>query len=506
MTIGMILAGDRGSRMGPLATMQSKGMIPIAHRPHIVHQLEKLAKYSVTHTYIITGANNVVQIRNLVKQVDAKATVIQECLPPGPIGPVAAIKYGLDVSNLDPREDVIVMMSDSYLGEEIPVKANSWVGVSHAEPNRSWCYYKAGIYYDGIPKDTELAIVSIGIYRFARADLLLAACFRAVKTTQYDDPTTTEVGMAIMLNIYSAMDNTATIQHLLTWRDIGDVSSLATANKSLFVSRPHNDLCITQHGTIVKTMSPHSSQLRYMRDLMESDDIGRRRLFPQIFNVTDTSYEMDYVNGPTLAELFLYWPSVESAWVHIMRNVISTLDHSMWRVAKVEYDKTMDHWFRQKAIDRVTTYRGKNPTIGQMDLIDNAVDIMGFSTFVYGHGDLNWNNIVYDLGTGTFKLLDPRGDSIVPLIYEIAKLRYSYRGFAQITHNLPFISGLHPLHIKAICSPSLPILDSVFTDMFTVEELTAAEGLILISAAPLHDKYQAKWLYNLGWQRLKEIK
>jgi hypothetical protein len=113
---------------------------------------------------------------------------------------------------------------------------------------------------------------------------------------------------------------------------------------------------------------------------------------------------------------------------------------------------------------------------------------------------------VYDLGTGIFKLLDPRGDAIVPLIYEIAKLRYSYRGFAQITHNMPFISGLHQLHVKAICTPKMPLLDAVFTEIFSVDELTAAEGLILVAAAPLHDKHQAKWLYELGWQRLKEIK
>ncbi|MDQ3980596.1 MAG: sugar phosphate nucleotidyltransferase [Actinomycetota bacterium] len=61
--VGVVLAGGRGSRMGPLGDRYPKALLPVANRPLIAHHLQLLRDLGVAEVFVVTGyrASDVVQ-------------------------------------------------------------------------------------------------------------------------------------------------------------------------------------------------------------------------------------------------------------------------------------------------------------------------------------------------------------------------------------------------------------------------------------------------------------
>ena len=53
--LGVILAGGRGRRMGPLGERYPKALLPVANRPLIAHHLQLLRDLGVSEVYVVTG-------------------------------------------------------------------------------------------------------------------------------------------------------------------------------------------------------------------------------------------------------------------------------------------------------------------------------------------------------------------------------------------------------------------------------------------------------------------
>ena len=61
--VGVVLAGGRGRRMGPLGDQYPKALLPVANRPLIAHHLQLLHELGVREVFVVTGhrAPDVVQ-------------------------------------------------------------------------------------------------------------------------------------------------------------------------------------------------------------------------------------------------------------------------------------------------------------------------------------------------------------------------------------------------------------------------------------------------------------
>lgn len=477
-TDGIILAGGRGTRLGPLAAQISKALVSVGNRPQVVNQILQLRDAGCEHVYVVTSPDTNLQVSTAIIRAGLgkyATTVIQKLAN----GPVHALLQGLNATY---AQSVLVLFSDTAFTESLPWTGD-WVGVSYKyDTKRSWCYLmNNGSYIDGIPLMNHP--VTVGAYRFAdvkRARSVANAVMADVKLTG-------EIGMAPFLSGYRPESTYS----FTTWTDVGDIFSLAASRHERFVTRPHHKLRLDSNGLLTKT-GVTVEEFQFMQ-LLADREPSMQTLFPTVYDmsINDMSYVMDYIDMPTLAELWLYWPGLPETWQRIIFDLIERLQWSLWKETGEEH---AGKWMATKALSRLTTWTremGSSVAI-PIKLLADLADIVGQDITITGHGDLNFTNIMFSLNTGVFKLVDPRGGD-VPLIYEYAKLGYSH-DFACITHGLIDAAG-RPLPSR---ETERKAVNAALHTQYDSQRLYAAQALIALAAPPLHNPVEAEALYKLG--------
>jgi hypothetical protein len=218
---------------------------------------------------------------------------------------------------------------------------------------------------------------------------------------------------------------------------------------------------------------------------------------------------MEYVDLPTLAELWLDWPGRPDVWEALLRNVLAQLDANLWTGAPEDEPTANVLWFVDKTRDRLAMRGLPEWHAVAEPLLDEAEEFLRAvpGKLVRGHGDLNFSNILYSLNTGMIKLIDPRGDHLVPWLYELAKLRYSYHGgFAAITHGLASIGkDVGTVDLWPQRKAEIAALDEVLSEYVSLDLLTVCEGCLLVAGAPLHDGHEAELLFWRGVELLSSV-
>lgn len=519
MQQAIILAGGLGSRLGPVTAQRSKALVTIGQRPHLVHQLLLLRNANVLETVVVVSPDTKRQVVDCVQRAgfsdDVKFAVQTE-----PLGPANALLYGLETLDTFANVNgVFMLMSDSFVDE--PLDGNllaDWVGVAPAPIARSFCYEENDIYLDGHVEAGQL--VTVGVNYFAsRADALecarLVANYRRAREFG-------EIPMSEFFNAYTDLRGPVAQRELKTWLDVGDVNALANAHRSRFISRSHHTLELSPAGVITKHGAGEAfeRQADWLLERRGSTAPAVANLFPAIYDAytgprgSDDSeqfgwYSMEYVDLPTLAELWLYWPGRPDVWQALLRNVLTRLQENLW-IGPTEDEPTANVlWFVDKTRDRLAMRGLPEWHAVAEPLLDEAEEHLRHwpSALVRGHGDLNFSNILYSLNTGMIKLIDPRGDHLVPALYEFAKLRYSYHGgFTAITHGLASLGkDVGTVDLWPQRRDEVAALDDVLVEYCDLETLQVCEGCLLIAGAPLHDGVEAEILFWRGVQLLHEV-
>lgn len=309
--------------------------------------------------------------------------------------------------------------------------------------------------------------------------------------------------MAQMLNRVPAH----TVSAFTTWLDIGDVAALARARRTRFITRASHELVLDDAGLITKRGD--TEQFQRQLEWMANQTLRPPRqanLIPTVYRASGSTLTMEYVDLPTLAELWLYWPGRADTWRDIMASIVSRLYADLWET--VEEDEPdvhgMEHQlFITKARTRLAEYdRAKYDEVGP--LLAEAATLMTDRSLVRGHGDPNFNNILYSVNTGSFKLVDPRGDEAVPLSYELAKLRYSYHaGFSAITHGLASVDATGAARIWPSRGEEAAAMDEVIEQFMPLGKCAVGEACLLLAATPLHSKAEAEIMYARGRDMLR---
>lgn len=500
MSNGIILAGGKASRLGPLSTQISKALVSIGQRPHVFHQIELMRAANCVRIIVVANPATHIQVQTALERAghyDIK--VVPQNVSRGPVD---AILVGLHALGPERhKHDTYVLMSDTFIEEKLDRHSGTWIGEALTPVgSRSFCVRED----DGTYVDKQVRVadsVTIGAYHFADTIELLSEASTVMTRANLNDEH--EVGMGPLLSCFP----TARTIAFPTWLDIGDVHALAIARRTRFIARSEHTLSLDDAGIITKrgTGEQFAAQRNW---LIEQSAMGDRsaNLIPRYFgSVLDGGYAMEYVDLPTLSELWLYWPGRPDTWVRILQSVTDRLDHDLWWSIK-SYNEVASavrvaSWFAGKALERLTTLDHALAT-RHFDLLERASEVFTSASMVRAHGDLNFNNILYSINTGTCKLVDPRGTPFMPLIYEIAKLRYSYHaGFSAITHNLFYNDNV----LMPDRADEIKAMDEFLEGYFSLEQLQVAEGCLLLAGAPLHSPREREVMISRGVQLIKEI-
>lgn len=524
--LGVILAGGLAARLGPLGLTANESLVTVGQQPLLITQIQALMTAGVTHVVIFTRCEWMHQLREITRRALAglqtlKIDFAEDAAP----ATGTAIAVGRVLGSNPSRGPVIVLFAGSYLPvNSLKVKpGDDWVGVASAPTARNWCKWTGKHYTDGFA--AQGSEVAIGAFCFSQRELLgrLVAHNTDVR----------EGGMASLLNHYHAERKLMRVA-FPGWRDYSDLSVIAANNHDLMRTRPHNRITRAS-STMVEKQSEHPdfrAEVRFLRKL----DTRRARLFPRYEISGKNSYRLDYLDLPTLAQLYLYRPAQPGHWSQIMRTIIEVMRHEFWPTSLRVNRRRLAHGGEDMYIGK-TYQRLKDwadPLATEDKLAINGIQHVSGERLLrlltprlrrlaedpipaFLHGDLNFANILYSLTAQTFQLLDPRGawseyGPVGDLRYDLAKLRYSYSGMFNA-----ICDGLYTLNITGNQvifdigverSPEILACDEVLRESADPLELRLIESILLLSAPPLHgmpgDK-EPRALYLRGVELANEL-
>lgn len=518
---GIILAGGRGSRLGPITAQRSKALVTVGQRPILIHQLLLLRDAGVLDVVVVVSPDTANQVVEVVQRAGVVVPAVRFVTQDEPRGPVDALRVGLaSLTTAELRDGIFMLASDSFLDEPLllgdPSDRDDWVGVAPAPVERSFCFEDSGVYHDDRVDVGELVTIAVNYFTSARYVLDVASEL----VEQWDFSERPEIQMSAFFNVYKAMqtidDAELRHRHLNTWLDVGDVDALARAHRSRFISRSHHRLELDASGVIVKygEGEPFERQLNWLLERRDCMIAGQANLVPRVHDVSRSTkhvswYSMEYVDLPTLAELWLYWPGLPSVWQALLRNVLTQLRANLWVGTPQDEPTANVLWFVDKTRDRLAMRGLPEWHAVAEPLLDEAEELLRGVThteLVRGHGDLNFSNILYSLNSGMIKLIDPRGDHLVPWLYELTKLRFSYHGgYAAITHGLASLSPGNGVVVWPERSEEITALDDVIAEYVDLDVLTVCEGCCMLSSAPLHEGVESEMLFWRGIELLRQV-
>lgn len=516
MTTGLILAGGRATRLGPLAAQLNKSLVSIGNKPMLIRQVQQLQRLSCDRTVVVVSPGACDQVQGVVNRAGLRHVslrVQQEAL-----GPANAVEVG--TAGL--TDGVILLLADTLLDDaDIPAcDGGSVVATSLTTDQRAWCWRSGSAWQDDVA-DVPVAQVAVGAYSFRSAKALHdAACLL-----------TPDAGMASLLNEYAAATRGPhQLAPVTTWQDVGDVPSVARALRKHFIKRGFHELDLDERGVLTKTGTDAEAEGHALEEL------GRvaPHLFPRVHDHIVNGYEMEFIDLPTLAELWLYWPGNGVMWTHVIGELYDRLERDLWpridapHTRATTFGRACEEMYRTKLIERwgrrplevasatEIEVNGRVIPSGWPQLVRLCEAVLAEvpHSLARIHGDPNFTNVLWSLRTGTFKLLDPRptwgglvdGDRS----YDLGKIAYSC-DFSAVTHGLYDLrrADANEWSWTYEALPTGP-RDEILTALVDRSGLTHRQLQLLgchmaLSSAPLHPADEATALYLTAMMTLEKV-
>lgn len=526
MRYGVILGAGRATRLGPLAAQFAKPLITVGQIPMLVRQVLQLRAAGCEFVNVVVSPGAHEQVQNVIDRAGLPdCQLVDQRVPEGP---AQALGRGL-AHGEDPAE-VLVLTADTVLPtDELVHLEPDRAAVDIGTAERVWCCWDSDLcrWVDRPAEHTEY--VAVGAYLFSN-DMELGYC----ASQQHGHlGFGGEYQLSDLMNAYAELVAPVRPKPVRGWQDVGDVQALAEANRSTFMSRSFNGVRMTRPGVITKTSSAAGldDEIRFLESLQPE----ARPLFPAVYESHmlqrdgDSSwYSMEYVDSPSLAELWLYWPSNPVMWHHVSEELIAQLsvlwlsDSNMTtaslqsRCMNMYGTKLRDRygpWPKHLPSDEALRLNGRTVTSGAIavrHVAKLATDVMvPISREGVIHGDPAFHNVLWSLKTGSFKLLDPRGTwggagAHGDVNYDLTKI-------AASPYLTPIMHGLYTLDERP-GSADVRIWPERGADIDNLLQPIRQQDLSdevielmivyhLLSSAPLHDGAEARALYFTALHR-----
>lgn len=514
LTVCMLTAG-KGSRMGDIGKTLNKSLLPVDGKAIISHIIEKFpitTEFVIGLGYLGDQVRQYLNIAHPDRQFNFVEVDIFEGIGSGPGYSLLCCREYLQKSFFFVSCDTLW---DNNLDFSI---SENWFGVSHIDLEYSDRYCNLKVIDNCIVALSDKTTVFepeyqafVGLCHIKDYEIF----WEALKST-----TLIAGEHQISNGIKALIRESSVIPQTIIWNDVGDADKYKhmVSRYENFDFSKSNEVLYIVNGRVIKFfVDPKITERRVNKTKLNHS------VFPKIINHEGQFYSYNFLPGETLYK-------VNNK--NIFENLLNFLVKNLWHLKKIDAEKMhfiCKKFYHDKTLERLELYSKKYPgpdceTKINGRVIPSTKDLLakipwsrledGIPSFM--HGDLQFDNILYDLATDSFKLIDWRQDfggeiEFGDLYYDLAKL---YGGivlnYDYIKHNLLnyfendnviFFDFAQRFHSDTY----LKILSKFIEEQgYELDRVRLIVALIYLNMSPLHHYPFDKLLYSLGRQMLHE--
>jgi len=301
---------------------------------------------------------------------------------------------------------------------------------------------------------------------------------------------------------------------LIDWTDVGDKRKYEKAlgkYENFDFSKTDETLYIVNNKVIKFFVDGTISEKRVSKARLNPN------VFPDIKRHLHQFYSYDFQNGETL-----YKKNNDE----IFKSLLEWLSNNLWKSVNIgteEIKGSCEIFYKRKTLERLDKFKEKYPKFKEIKringvevpMVQELINKLPWSSIYKGipcfmHGDLQFDNIIYDEGSKTFLLLDWRQDfagniDYGDLYYDLAKL---YGGmilnYDLIKLNLfDYFESNQEISIdfaqRYKTGDYIKILEEfIHLKEYDLHKVRLIVGLIFLNMSPLHHAPFDKFLHSLG--------
>lgn len=477
--------------------------LPLGNRRLYEHQLQYLAKesdalfISLPKSFIVPPPDVEVLRREKVSvlSIDDDLSLRESVL------------QAMNLMEFDPADELIILHGDTLVEGALPaesfavgekVRAYEWSAVDITSNGSISGVSPTSAVNDG---ENSAQLVLCGYFHIANwqsfvVDLAMASRF--------------EEG----LHRYARQRNVLAAKPA-NWFDFGHAQSYYNSRSQLMTQRSFNSLRVVGRTVTKSSDKPnriHAESSWYL------EIPGDLRVFtPQYLGRAENSYSIEYLNLPSLADLFVFGDLQRSTWRRIFEACAEFLVIARPHSIPLDDFSTSD-LYRGKTLRRLEEFSAAwgisldapwvvNGTLlpSLRDFVDDLVGLikpLERSRLSVVHGDFCFGNILYDFKSDAVKVIDPRGEDSAGRLtiygdqrYEMAKMHHSAIGLYDVIMSgrlTATVLGPYELDFRRDSTDSQLAAAAEFSSLIESvspgesESIGAISALLFLSMLPLH--------------------
>ena len=422
-------------------------------------------------------------------------------------GPVCVNLADTFIKNYDIKlDDIIVSDTFDYSRRWSYIKVDDNLKIDKFINKKKVSYGKNNLY------------TIAGVYTFSEAEVF-------GEFNEFSD----ELEITDLLEFYVSKNNRLTFQLSNEWMDFGHIDNYYSSKKRLIQSREFNELTYEDFlGTITKksrNTEKLKKEIKWYKNLPKNLKVISPRIIKSSIG-NDTYIQSEYYSYPPLSEIWLFSEVNE----HVMQSMINKLfkilrlfqsyskkvsigdyesiyiDKTKQRLAAIKNNDIKSLLLAESIVINGEKYQSWN--FIKDKIFHKIKDLYNIDHNCLIHGDFCLSNILYDLQSGLFKLIDPRGsfgqNENGDIKYDIAKLRHSICGdYDYIMADLFVIEkkSKNELQFTIFDKNRKNIknyFDYILSKEFDLKQIKLIEGLLFLSMIPLHSDNAKRQLIMLA--------
>lgn len=323
------------------------------------------------------------------------------------------------------------------------------------------------------------------------------------------------------------------------WTDVGHLDTYHEAKKEFLNTRNFNELSVDTRKNVITKRSEDTEKLKPEIEWYDKIPSELAPYTPRIYSSsvdeTGSMLEMDYTGHPSLGELLLFGSHESHIWNTIYSNIFDMLeefesfskelaedevrenlekmylDKTLRRLGKIKDDEMFSDFFeKEEVVINGKKMKSAGYIFHNLEEILDESGVYSIKNFCVLHGDLNFSNILYDVRSGSIKLIDPRGefgkfDIYGDIRYDLAKMRHSVSGKYDFIINDMFEVEVNEREIKyEVFENDLHIeREKKFDEILrtrhqgSLKDVKLIESLLFLSMVPLHSDKPERQKYMI---------
>jgi hypothetical protein len=512
----ILAAGNISNKLSFIKSFYSSpALIPINTKPLVLYHLEFYKNFDCK-VFLVVNNNDSEYIEKSVNLKEFNYEIIEV---PHTHGVNASLHYALSVipESVQTVVNLVTTIPIQFPGDQTVIIENQlsynndWSGINETDSGTEFLFKSGPV--------KKLGHAFTGLFSIKTETLKQAV----------DQVTHRSDLMEIFAYLaQSKRNNKSSVKFVMDdWIDAGHEINYYQSKLKLISSRSFNSVSVSELG-ILKKQSKNHEKLKNEADYITVIPPRLSILFPKLISGFEYdpknntgSYSMEFYGYPSIAELQLFWDLKDEVWTRLfmdLETVVKLFIKQGYSVGKQAYmdfyvgkigDRVNDFYeqlddqFKYIITDDLningTTYKSFHKI--QDKLFKRIEKLYSEEDFCVVHGDLCFNNILYDSPHRLLKLIDPRGSFgnkykgvYGDIKYDLAKLLHSaVGGYDYIVNNLYKIEIadkkisyeiFYKPNNKIISEKALQLIENLG---YSIKDIMLIVGTLFLTMPPLHD-------------------